>query len=218
MLARAMALLPALTRDEVPAELHPLWDECAARYPQFRHLWGTMAHSPTIFRHIWGELLELKRSSPVAARQFEIAIVVVSNLNRCEYCVAHHTPLAAATGLGGAQLAALAALPLGPLPEDWDFPPRAGFTREDGLVVDLAHFLAWSGIYAGTAGVHPRVVHRLRRRLFGLLRAHFSPRQLEELVWRTTQCVAFNWHNDFFELDVEPEVAPTPTAAARSTG
>jgi len=132
--------------------------------------------------------------------------------------VAHHTPLAAATGLTPAQLDALAALTLDPLPEDWDFPARPAFTREDGLVVDLAHFLAWCGIHAVTAPVHPRVVHRLRRRLFGLLAERFSPRQLEELVWRTTQCVAFNWHNDFFELDLEPGVVPTPTAAARPSG
>ncbi len=58
------------------------------------------------------------------------------------------------------------------------------------------------------AGVHPRVVHRLRRRLFDRLAAVFSPRQIEELVWRTTQCAAFNWHNELLELDLEPEVAP----------
>jgi len=80
-----MALLSALTREQCPNELLPLWDQCAATYPRFHHLWATMANSPTIFRHIWGQLLELKRSSPVAARHFEIAIVVVSNLNRCGY-------------------------------------------------------------------------------------------------------------------------------------
>jgi len=132
--------------------------------------------------------------------------------------VAHHTPLAAATGLTPVQLDALGSLALGPLPADWDFPPRPGFSREDGLVVDLAHFLVWSGIYALGARVHPRVVQRLRRRLLGLLERHFSPRQLEELVWRTTQCVAFNWHNDFWELDPEAEDAVTPTVAAPPTG
>jgi hypothetical protein len=29
-------------------------------------------------------------------------------------------------------------------------------------------------------------------------------------VWRTTQCVAFNWHNEFLEIDVEPSVIPLP--------
>ena len=93
-----------------------------------------------------------------------------------------------------------------------------GSTRWAARAVARARSLPWCGTPAVAAGVHPRVVHRLRRRLFGLLAERFSPRQLEELVWRTTQCVAFNWHNDFFELDLEPGVVPTPTAAAYPSG
>jgi alkylhydroperoxidase family enzyme len=52
--------------------------------------------------------------------------------------------------------------------------------------------------------VHPRVVHALRRRLHARLVAHFSPRQIEELTWRIAQCVAFNWHNAFVEIDDAP--------------
>jgi hypothetical protein len=55
----------------------------------------------------------------------------------------------------------------------------------------------------------------LRRRLLGRLREHFSERQVEELTWRIVQCVAFNWHNDFFELDLEPEVTPRETTVER---
>ena len=99
------------------------------------------------------------------------------------------------------QLETLAKLDLGPLPEDFAFPPRAGFSDEDSLVVDLAYFLVWSGVHARTADVHPRVVHALRRRLHARLAARFSPRQIEELTWCFTQCVAFNWHNEFLELD-----------------
>jgi hypothetical protein len=44
-------------------------------------------------------------------------------------------------------------------------------------------------------------VHALRRRLHARLAAHFSPRQIEELTWRIAQCVAFNWHNEFIEID-----------------
>jgi hypothetical protein len=78
-------LLPPATREQLPADLQTLWDECERTAPSFRHLWGTMANSPTIFRHVWGQLLELKRTSPVAARQYEIGIVVVSTLTRCAY-------------------------------------------------------------------------------------------------------------------------------------
>lgn len=210
-------LLPA-TREQLPADLHPLWDECERTLPAFRNLWATMAHSPAIFRHVWGQLLELKRASPVAARHFELAIVVVSALNRCRYCVSHHAPLARAAGLTDQQLAYVSGLALGPLGEDHAFPPRPGFSPEDGLVIDLAHFLVWSGIYPHAAEVHPRTVHRLRRRLFDRLAERFTPRQLEELTWRIAQCVAFNWHNDFLELDLEPAVAPVALEEAPAAG
>ena len=96
---------------------------------------------------------------------------------------------------------ALGKLALEPLDEDHDFPVRPGFSPDDSLVVDLAYFLVWSGVHARTADVHPRVVHALRRRLHGRLAERFSPRQIEELTWRFAQCVAFNWHNEFLELD-----------------
>jgi AhpD family alkylhydroperoxidase len=208
-----MALLQPVPRDQVAPGVLPLWEECERRYPSFRNLWATMAHSPTVFRHVWGQLVELKRDSPVEARHFEIAIVVVSSLGGCRYCVSHHAPLALDTGLTAAQVAYLTGLRLAPLAEDHGFPPHPGFGEADSLVIDLAYFLVWAGVYPHVAIVHPGVVHRLRRRLFARLAERFSERQLEELVWRTTQCVAFNWHNDFLELDVEPEVAPVPAAA-----
>ena len=94
-----MALLKPLTRDEIAPELHALWDECEKTYPDFRNSWATMAHSPILFRHVWGQLLALKKESPVEARHFEIAILVVSNATRCDYCVAHHSPRALGAGL-----------------------------------------------------------------------------------------------------------------------
>jgi hypothetical protein len=51
-------------------------------------------------------------------------------------------------------------------------------------------------------------------RLMARLQEHFSEQQIEELTWRIVQCVAFNWHNDFLELVVEPGVAPREAAAA----
>jgi AhpD family alkylhydroperoxidase len=205
-----MALLEPLTREDLPPDLRPIWDECERVYPDFRSSWATMAHSPVLFRHVWGQLLALKKDSPVAARHFEIAIMVVSNATRCAYCLAHHHPRALGTGLTPAQLETLAALAGRPLAPDHPFDAYPGFTDDDGLVIDLARFVVWSGLQAPGAGVHPGAIHRLKRALFDRLTGRFTPRQVEELVWRTTQCVAFNWHNEILELDLEPEVAPHP--------
>jgi len=203
-----MPPLKPLTRDDVAPDLHALWDECETAYPDFRNSWATMAHSPILFRHVWGQLIALKKDSPVAARHFEITILVVSNATRCEYCVAHHSPRALGAGLTAAQVAALAELARAPLAEDHAFATYPGFDADDSLVIDLARVVVFAGLQAPAAGAHPRVVHRLRRELFDRLAARFSPRQIEELVWRTTQCAAFNWHNELLELDLEPEVRP----------
>ena len=203
-----MPPLKPLTRDDVAPDLHALWDECETAYPDFRNSWATMAHSPILFRHVWGQLIALKKDSPVAARHFEITILVVSNATRCEYCVAHHSPRALGAGLTAAQVAALAELARAPLAEDHAFATYPGFDADDSLVIDLARVVVFAGLQAPAAGAHPRVVHRLRRELFDRLAARFSARQIEELVWRTTQCAAFNWHNELLELDLEPEVRP----------
>ena len=102
--------------------------------------------------------------------------------------------------MSATQLETLAKLELAALPADHAFPVRDGFTADESAVVDLAYFLVWSGIHARTADVHPRIVHGLRRRLHARLAERFSARQIEELTWRFTQCVAFNWHNEFLEI------------------
>lgn len=167
-----------------------------------------MAHSPTIFRYIWGELFALKRHSPVSARYFELAVVVASSLNACQYCISHHTPLAAHAGYSGAQLDYLLGLRLAAMPDTYEFPPRPLFTATESLIIDLAYFILWSGIYAPQHQVPLRHVHTLKHRFFPRLQAAFSAQQIEELTWRITQCVAFNWHNDFLELGMEAGVTP----------
>lgn len=130
--------------------------------------------------------------------------------------MAHHWPLAARAGLTLGQVDALTTLTLGPLAEDHAFPPRPGLAPDDSLVVDLAYFLVWSVVWPHVEPVQPRTLAALRRRLLARLAERFEPRALEELVWRTAQCVAFNLHNDFFGLDLEAGVSPAPLPATRA--
>src|SRR3989475_5579504 len=203
-----MALLTPLTRDEVAPDLVSLRDECERVYPDFRHLWATMAHSPIVFRHVWGQLLDLKRESPVDARHFEIAILVVSHVTRCDYCVSHHTPRALGTGLTTAQVEYLATVGGASTDANGTVGRHPGFDGDESLVIDLARFILWAGMRAPAAGVGPRLVHHPRPRRLRPLAPRLSPPPIEGLIWRTTQCVAFNWDNDLVELDTEPEGTP----------
>src|SRR5262249_49929874 len=162
-----MALLKPLTREEIASDLVSLWDECERVYPDFRHLWATMAHSPIVFRPVWGQLLDLKRESPVDARHFEIAILVVSHVARCDYCVAHHTPRALGTGLTRAQLTYLATVGGASMDANGTVAQHPGFDGDESLVIDLAHFILWAGMRAPAAGGAATVVPVRRRRHIG---------------------------------------------------
>ncbi|NEP14689.1 MAG: hypothetical protein F6K14_31735 [Symploca sp. SIO2C1] len=198
-----MSLLTPTTRDTLSPEIQQIWDACEENYPQFKNLWSTMANSPIILSHVWGQLLTIKKQSPVAAKHYEIAIVVASNLMTCEYCVSHHSPRAAAQGYSPEQLEVLDNIRLTDGPA-WKY--NSLFDDTDNLVIDLAYHLVWSGTYAKAHQVPQRIIYEHRQRIFKALEEKFNKQQIEELVWRTTQCVAFNWHNDFFEIDLETNI------------
>ena len=86
-----MSRVSIRTRDDLPAELQPLWDKMTT-YGAFENQAGVMAHRPPIFKHTWSLLVDLADSGTLSKRHLEIALVAVSLLNRCDYCVSHHAP------------------------------------------------------------------------------------------------------------------------------
>src|SRR5215212_10413266 len=52
-----------------------------------------LAHTPGILKGLTEVYGWFGQEGTVPRKYHELAIVVVSNLNRCTYCVSHHTPL-----------------------------------------------------------------------------------------------------------------------------
>lgn len=155
--------------------------EAMAAYGNFEHQVLALAHRPPILRHLYPMLMELKAEGLVSRRHIELAIVTVSKLNACDYCVAHHGPALEVEGLS--------AEGVGRLPEHQDHPE---LDQVDRLVVEYA------------VGVSERP-ERLRDELFDRLKRHFSDAQIVELTWRIALCGAFNRFNEALQLEVEPE-------------
>lgn len=185
-----MARVRSIPSAELPADLAKTYEDFASGYGPFRNQAAVFAHVPPALKHLMGMLMELRAANTLPKRYLEIAIVVVSKLNECDYCVAHHKPFLAVEGLASAAIDGLL---------DWQTTP--GLTEVDRLVAEFAEKV-WTD------------PHRLRDELFERMRVHFSEAQIVELTLRTTLCGFFNKFND--ALQIEEEVEATARVAALS--
>jgi AhpD family alkylhydroperoxidase len=119
----------------------------------------------------------------LSKRHLEIALVAVSLLNQCDYCVSHHAPKLAIQGVSEAGAGRLL-----------DYADHPELDAIDKLVVEYS--IAVNNNWSKT-----------RDEIFARLREHFSEAQIVELTWRISLCGAFNRFTDILQCDVEPGLA-----------
>ncbi|MEK9911198.1 MAG: carboxymuconolactone decarboxylase family protein [Candidatus Puniceispirillum sp.] len=177
-----MARVRDIMIDEVEVSARPIYQRFADDYGPFLNQVKVFAHRPAALRHIMGLLLEMADNPILNKRHLEIAIVTVSAINRCDYCVAHHGPRLLDFGLSRAVVDHIL---------DDDCPELDPIDR---LVRDYA---------AQVTRDHNRVPDRL----FDALRDHFDEAQIVELTLRITLCTFFNKFNDVMQLEMEDQAA-----------
>jgi uncharacterized peroxidase-related enzyme len=173
-----MARVTLKRRDDLPDYLKPLWDRMTV-YGPFEGQSGAMANRLPVFEHMWRLLAELADEGVLKKRYLELALVAVSLVNQCDFCIAQHTPKLEIEGISPATAANLL---------DWEKHPE--LDDVDRLVVEysIAVTSNW---------------HRIRDAMFERLRAHFSEAQIVELTWRIALCGAFNRFNDVLQVEVD---------------
>jgi uncharacterized peroxidase-related enzyme len=176
-----MSRISVKTRDDLPQGLKPLWDKMTT-YGAFENQAGVMAHRPPIFQHTWSLLVDLADEAVLPKRYLELALVTVSLLNRCTYCVSHHAPKLAIQGVSAEGAERLL-----------DYKDHPELNEIDKLVVEYAIAVTndWN---------------KTRDEIFTRLRQHFTEAQIVELTWRTALCGAFNRFNDILQFDIEDGV------------
>ena len=177
-----MARVSDIPPEKVPVDVRDVYLEFAKGYGPFRNQVGVFAHVPSSVKHLMGMLLELRAQKNVPLRYIELAIVAVSKLNECHYCVAHHKPLLAIEGISSAGAERVL-----------DYQNHPELDAVDKLVVEYSIAVTHSP-------------QRIRENLFERLRAHFTEAQIVELTLRIALCGFFNRFNDALMIDAEPEV------------
>jgi len=177
-----MARVRSIESRELPPDLAAIYERFAADYGPFANQVAVFAHVPAALRHLMPLLMELREAKTLPKRYLEIAIVVVSNLNACHYCVAHHKPFLQVEGLSPEGIDRIM---------QWQDHPELDET--DRLVVQ----------YATAAWETP---NRIPEALFRRLRDVFSEAQIVELTLRITLCGFFNRFNDALQIEEETEL------------
>ena len=176
-----MARVSDVELDAVPEDVKPIYERYASEYGPFLNQVRVFAHRPVAVKHIMGLLLELKDEQILPKRYLEIALVTVSKINECRYCVAHHTPRLIQQGLAPETAAKI---------QEPDCP---GLDTVARLVRDYS------------VEVTERFQY-IRDNMFEELRRHFSEEQIVELTLRISLCGFFNRFNDALMIGMEDNV------------
>jgi uncharacterized peroxidase-related enzyme len=188
-----MARVREIPSSELPPDLAAIYERYVTAYGPFGNQVGVVAHVPAALRHLMPMLLELREAKTLPKRYLELAIVTVSKLNACHYCVAHHKPFLAVEGVSAEGVDRLL-----------DYRDHPELDPVDRLVVEYS-IAAWEQS------------SRIPERLFERLREHFSEAEIVELTLRITLCGFFNRFTEALQIDEEEEresAAPPQAAAA----
>ncbi len=151
-------------------------------YGPFENWSRVAAYCPPVLDHVADMLIELREADTLPRRALELAMVAVSKLNACDYCVSHHAPSLRVEGLSPEGVARLLEMEDHPELDDCD-----------------------KAVVRYTQAVTQRA-GRMRDAELDALRQWFSDAQIVELTWRIALCGAFNRFNEALQIPSEDTV------------
>lgn len=166
---------------EVSGKAREVYDK-AGSYGSFASLVGVMANRPPVLEHTFGLLLDLKAEGLLPQRYLELALVTVSKLNECTFCVSNHTPRLNESGIS-----------LTAAENILNYDQVDEFDEVDRLVIEYSVAVTTD-------------FNRVRDSMMDRLRAHFDDPQIVELTWRIALCGAFNRFNDVLQTEIDDGV------------
>ena len=179
-----MARVPLLTTesDVAPDVREVLENVEQLGLERFMNQFAALAHHPPLMHGFHTLMRAYYKDSVVEKKYIELAILMVSQLNKCNYCVVHHTPPALNYGITAGQVHAI---------EDGSWHDSELFNPVERTVL---RFVEQMNTRKG----------RIDDTLFDELSQNFDRAQIIELTVRAGMCEFFNRFNEVLQLDIEP--------------
>ena len=102
-----MARIEPLAKEEMQGETKKISEEIEKQFGMIPNLFATIARYPKALKPIIELYQAISKESSIDPKLQELAFLETSRINRCHYCLAHHTKAAKSPWLTGKQIEAL---------------------------------------------------------------------------------------------------------------
>ncbi len=101
-----MAQVRYLDKNQAEESIRPIYEQIEGKLGQMPHFFQVLAHSPAAFKAFL-DLDASMRQMTLDAKHRELAYLVASSINNCDYCTHYHKIFGQKAGLNDQQLADL---------------------------------------------------------------------------------------------------------------
>ena len=191
-----MSRIPPVDVAGFDPRLTDIFNRATGNGAHFAEQFAVMAHVGPAVDFLYPMLQALKARGGISQRHLELAIVVVSQINACTYCVDTHGPRLTVEGISPDGVASLL-----------QYADHPELTDVDKLVVEYA------------VGV-TQAPERIRDGVFNRLHQVFDDKQIVELTLRIALCGFFNRFNHALQIGEDAVTAElaAPESVSTSTG
>lgn len=173
-------ILP-LQESEVSEDVRRLYEEINSRFGMVPNLFKTIAHKPDALATLYPFATTLLSDNSLSAKIKELAILSTSKINKCHYCVAHHTEMGKRAGLDQAQIDAIS-----------NYRDSELFSKEEKAVIEYAEQVT-------------NDAEELSDELFSKLKGFYSEQQIVLLTLIIGLFQIFNKFNGALQVELEKD-------------
>ena len=168
-----------VVRHEAKKEVREILDRIEEHFGMLPNLFATIARYPKALKPIFDLYRALCAESSIDPRLQELAILKVSQVNSCPYCISHHTKMAQGLGISQEELSSLENY------EKWD-----NFSPKERAVIEYAEYVTQDA-------------ERVPDELFERLQSSFPEREIVNLTLIIGLFNLFTRFNGAIQVELE---------------
>jgi uncharacterized peroxidase-related enzyme len=174
-----MVRIEPLRREQANSETRELFEMIEKQFGMIPNLFATIAHYPKALKPIIELYQAIAKESSIEPRIQELANLEVSRINRCHYCLTHHTQMAKVSGVSKLKIDSLKAGDL-----------RNNFSDKEKIVIEYAAAVTQDA-------------ESVSDELFSRLKSYFSDSEIVNLTLIIGLMNVFNRFNGALGVELE---------------